>query len=63
MKIVSLFVSVKVHILTVTTLLLLFDEIGQGTWERVIIAIALGNIVISSVEVYKDKDGPTNRAV
>lgn len=55
MKVFSLLISIKVHILTVTTGFFIFDMISQSTWSHVIISIALGNVVISVVEVYKDQ--------
>lgn len=57
-KALSLFVSLKVHILTVTTVLLVVDKISETTWATVTMSIALGRIVVQGIAINKNKFSP-----
>lgn len=48
-KLISLIVSLKVHILVTATWLLYIGKISDTVWSTVIVSIALGRIVVQSV--------------
>ena len=54
-KFISFAVSLKVYILTATTVLLIIDKINEQTWSTVIIAIALGRIAVQGIATYGEK--------
>lgn len=51
-KLISYTISMKVHILALTTYLLLIDKIGPTVWSTVFLGVALGRIV--EKKIYSD---------
>jgi hypothetical protein len=53
-KLVSLFVSFKVHLCALATVLLFLGKINEQTWSTVVLGIALGRVMIQGVATYKN---------
>jgi hypothetical protein len=54
-KFFSLLVSLKVMLLTLTTILLLDGKITESSWTKVIIALAAARIAVQTVNAVKNR--------
>ena len=55
-KLISIPLSVKVQLLTLSTILLLTDRLNQDNWTKIVLGIAVARVGISMLGMWKNNE-------